>query len=65
MTTPNRIKNIQKRVKEMTLDSRVHFFDSTEEYEEAFNGGRIKANDVCIIDDIANDIANDETNVTM
>ncbi|AQU78313.1 hypothetical protein [Planococcus faecalis] len=55
MTTFRQIKAIQERVRGLALNSKVYFFDSSEEYEEAVEAGRIGDSDVCIIDDILND----------
>lgn len=55
MTTLSQLRAFEKKVLDRGLDSKVHFFDSPEEYEEALNSGVFGQNDIAIIDDILND----------
>lgn len=55
MSSLSQIKAIEKEVKNRSLDSRVHFFDTPEAYENAVTSGLIGDSDVCIVDDILND----------
>lgn len=55
MTTLSQLQSIEKHIRINALDSKVHFFDTPEDYEKAQRDGKIDTNDVCIIDDILND----------
>lgn len=55
MSSLNQIKAIEREVRNRAWDSKAHFFDTPEEYEEAVRSGLVGENDVCIIDDIPND----------
>lgn len=55
MSNLNQIRSFEKQIKDRALDGRVHFYDTPEQYESAYNSGLIGENDVCIVDDILND----------
>lgn len=52
MSIQAKLRTIERKIKAMKLDSRVHFFINEKEYQEAFKKGRIGENDVCFIDDV-------------
>lgn len=52
MSLNNRIERLKRRIDELDAGTNVKFFNSHQEYDEAFKNGSIKKNDVCFIDDI-------------
>lgn len=52
MSIHAKLRTIEKKIKAMKLDSKVHFYSNEKEYQEAFKIGRIGENDVCFIDDV-------------
>ena len=55
MSIKNQLDAIERRIQEQRLDSKVHFFDSHEECDEARKNGLIGDNDICFIDTIGNE----------
>ena len=52
MNLRNQLKVIENRMKYTTQDSKVHFFNSHEEYMTAYNKNLINKKDIVFIDDI-------------
>ncbi|MTD31844.1 hypothetical protein [Planomicrobium sp. YIM 101495] len=55
MSILNAARRIEQQLSKKKADSVVKFFDSHEAYQEAFNGGTIRSNDICFINDVPDD----------
>lgn len=52
MNPYRKVESIQKRVVEIKDVSKVRFFDSQKEHDQAHKNNLIGINDICFIDDI-------------
>ena len=50
MSIYKRVERLENIVKEKQLDSKIWFFETHEEFEQAQKDGKIGENDICIID---------------
>lgn len=59
MSILNAARRIEQQLAKKKVDSVVKFFDSHEEYQEAFLNGDIRKQDICFIDDVPDDELDD------